>query len=545
MRWSISKLVILGLLIAIPPAVAEPAPTLDWTRNFPGTRTSGITEWTGAYEGGSCTGVNNARFDWFTNTVWAAYTDGTITEPGSEESIGVIVKLNPNSGSIIGADSRSTDDFNVAACGVAPDQRGRVYSLIGPCDDTNQMPSRVYGINQLTVLEEFELTQVCAGEGVGTVTTGLNHIAVDWAPNPDDTATRFGFVTLVSDRGREVNWESFEDTGFSQVCTGTNPGGGGGGIGSQEIFLNDGTITPRYWRHDSAGLMHVRTFSDCSETTTTAAQKGGGPCITWNATIDCFEQEINPGNPKGITRRQHDPTDTTTAVTVLSTDTNAAVNMPDPVDDGLAASIVSLHNVVVDSEGGLIMCGITQEFFGSATQYSFLAKWATAFNDEPVWNITINQNTFQTEGCDLGPTGAVTWNGASNPLATTTAMVRYYCCASAGQNRSTLTYAQIDESGGGGPITGGNPIANAKNFCSDAWGFDCGMAFTFGIVAFGATVFYRKGMPLMIIAVLCLCLIGFAFIIGMTPTWFMLLVAFLIIAVAGTKLFGSGGEENE
>lgn len=412
-----------------------------------------------------------------------------------------------------------------------------MYALLGPCDDTNSVGSFVVQSFNSALLDTFTTTEICAGEGAGTVTGALYGVITDYTRNPSDNFTRVAWLTGISDRARPVNMLSDTDpTLYSNVCTGASYGGSGG---HQVAFRNDGTDTPFYWG-SAANLLKVRTFATCAETIESAAALGGYPCWTDGPTIDCLSSESGGtlGNPNGWVVRQHDPTDSTTAVTVNATYTTDF--LPDPVNDGLGAAAVTVRRVLVDSNGDNIVCGQVQEFQASGTQWSFLAKYSDDLTTAPVWNITELNSAYALQGCDLGKNGEIiTWGHTFTPLR---AEVRYYCCNDAGANRSQLQYDFIEVSGTPtGPS--GNVVNRARDFCSDAWGFDCGWLIIIACTGIVVVAFSRVTQATPVMAIGGLLGLGLGVILtGTDFVWLLFLVAFLLIGLAAKTMFGGGGD---
>lgn len=95
----------------------------------------------------------------------------------------------------------------------------------------------------------------------------------------------------------------------------------------------------------------------------------------------------------------------------------------------------------------------------------------------------------------------------------------------------------------GGP---GNPFQASINYASEGWGFD--VSWLFGIVV---VVIFTTGLgkatngSVLGIALGAFLGIGVGVIMGLFPLWLLLVVIFLIIAVAGTRLFGDkSGDES-
>jgi len=117
-------------------------------------------------------------------------------------------------------------------------------------------------------------------------------------------------------------------------------------------------------------------------------------------------------------------------------------------------------------------------------------------------------------------------------------------CGGATGTSYSLIRTQIGDAEPGVGGSGGNPIGAAKEFFDDSWNLDPEVSnwlFAIAIVSLfaGAFLDLGRGNPfaLMLGALLG---IGLALSMGFLPIWFLLLVVFLIIAMASNKLFEDG-----
>lgn len=103
---------------------------------------------------------------------------------------------------------------------------------------------------------------------------------------------------------------------------------------------------------------------------------------------------------------------------------------------------------------------------------------------------------------------------------------------------------------GGIPTPGGgagSPITEAKEFFDTSWGFDpdaTNWLFALAIVAMVTFAFAKVSASPFVAMLGGLLGCGIALAFGFLPVWFMLLLVFVIVAMVGSRLFGSGASED-
>lgn len=440
--WTV---LLLGLLVG-PEVLAqvESPPTLLWTRDFVGTKPSGVTELgNNQFERDSGTGScatggagaaagNRVQIDWATGQVYVAYTDGTLPESGGVQTSGVVERLSSTTGGTVSVLSASAA-FDVAACGIAIDQRGRIYAMFGPCDTVKSVNSLALTMDLGTALEEFSKTEICASGG----SQELFGPVVDVFTDRSDNATRFSWGSSATGAGR--TFFQFVSDADPEVYTDVCSGSPQSQIGAWWGWRNDGVFSDYYWASGTGAAITGQNSATCAGNTGSAANDGH-TCTTADWTLDCFRVQSS-----AIEVNRFDPTDVIGAKTINATVTP---DIPDPLDDGLSPIADNVYKVFTDQDGAWIGCGIVRHTTPGGTSYGFLAKWLT--DGTLQWNVTFLSSSLQVRDCDFGKQGEVVVAGFQGTPSTV--RVRKYCCNTVGVNISQFSFSQIevDDGGGGG-----------------------------------------------------------------------------------------------
>lgn len=540
----------LSLLLAAP--VANAAITLKWTQAFTSTYPSGDAVFEGVYKGdtaangGTCQIVGRgkpAMFDYSTGNVFTAYTAG---DGNSESSDGVLAKLRASDGQTLGA-STTSGTTAVAACGVGLDQRGRVYTMLGPCYGTSLVNSYVARTSDLSLLREFSEEDVCSaavtssGRALGGPLVDVfgemdtNHSRILWASHAPGATNAW-----------RVSWESVETpTIYNKICQ------GGVDATTTENWRDDGTFQDKMWSN-GAGTLYGFRPETCTQLGGGTGSDLGNACTTSNApnaTINCFYRAA--GDSLNLYVNKFDPFDNSGAMTINSTATITQPNFPDPLDDGIQAfmGVGSPHRAFTDIDGNEAICGVVQSQSGG-DQYAYFAAYNSTYAQ--VYNVTVQISgggavAFGFIDCDFGQDGAILFAFASNTISANHAYLRVYCCADVGRRLSTAGFLLISAAGSGGGGNGGtgtnNPVLAARGFCSDAWGFDCAWLFLMMFVGIAVVGFGRVSAKPLVVGIGILLAVGLWVAIFDEYIWVLFVIVFGIIALAGKNLFGSGGDE--
>jgi hypothetical protein len=524
--------VFVGILLAsliLPGVLAqvETAPSLVWTRTFTGTHPSQVTQSGGNWHQDASTqrscDVQDRKLDveWLSGAIWVVYTDGNNAETGGQRNTGTYHKLNPSTGGTAISGSFSLSGFNQATCGIAVDQRGRVYIANAPCEGTSFfVGSQALETATGDLLKEFTASEACLGENnfAGPVVDVLTDVSVN--------GTRFGWNAGASIR----YW-----TSSSTVADGFTQGCNQGRTSAQGIFSyrEDETAVDRIWTLDNLGNLRARTISDCSSPSsdTPGFQAARSTCRTASAEIVCADTN---GVSFDLELERADPTDVTGTIS-FTTDT---MDPPDPYFAGTSRAQGDPHALNLDVDGDWVLCGILSDGAG-ANGRSYIAKYNGAFTTL-LWNVTVDSNDFFSGDCGLGPAGEIYWYGT---IPTPERIqVRKYCCNDADVKGSELIIAQIETpTGGGGGGGGSNVVTVARDFCTTAWGFDCGWLIMIGAVGLVTFGFARLGGSGLVVGIGVLLGVGLGVFLLQDFEWLLFLAAFIVIAFAGHRMFGGNG----
>lgn len=169
----------------------------------------------------------------------------------------------------------------------------------------------------------------------------------------------------------------------------------------------------------------------------------------------------------------------------------------------------------------------------------YISKYTMGAVSAQRWNIT-----FAGNGCraHISPDGSL-WVGFYNiisPLNNPQSYLRKY--AGVATPRSRDSYVAPD-SGSTSTAAPGNIIADIRNRLEENWGFDFGWLMGLGIVGL-ITWRVRRAAPL-VIAILAFLGLGVAVRLDLLPEWILFVSVFIIIAVAGGRLFMDTNEDGD
>lgn len=229
----------------------------------------------------------------------------------------------------------------------------------------------------------------------------------------------------------------------------------------------------------------------------------------------------------------------------LSTWTKSAISNPVPETiSGVDAGPDGGWDV--DANGDILMCGETQ-----SQLRSFLAHIKPS-NRTQYWNTSVDFSTIAeaSTGCNFDNIGGIWWSGYYFDASSRAHVFAFRDIISGtdpGAFVSPTPPPTINDLSGTGDILPGggqapgdsiNVIDAATEACGVGFGFDCRVLFGIFIVAgitfsMGAAT---KGAPLALGAGIVLGTIA-AVVMGLFQSWVILIMAFIVIAVAGVAMF--------
>lgn len=502
-------LVAVGFLIALTPSVTAGGtpPTLTWETPVNADPIACI---------GSHTSVHSLTSDRNGNIyVYCGYTDVTAH---------AIIKYNTNGFKVW--QTQIQNPTPTSAIGISADSAG--YLALAYCDAVGnnfKLLSQADGSTPYT----FTTTGACGTGGsmpshlVDTLT--LNATSIQYLIGTSSLA--YSFV---------CHW-NLEASPCSQQFNVASPDFGpftltSGGPYIQAFVAFDPSITGGETQHWRPNLI-----TGASQTAKTeSACPGGTSSIPWYDTSGTFIYDLHTGC--SVTPRYSKLTVSTFGEGV----NDQEFTEPLPVLTGVTITTWAEQvgsGKYLDGENKGFWCG--QASPASSEDYSSILKHDLGTNAQ-VWNITYQKRDPDAGGsemvnnCILDKDGSLIVLGVSCTTGTASGCsfyLRKY--ASAGVPRTLQT--QITPAGAEVAI-GDNPIDDAVEFVAESWGMDIEAAgWLFGLAIFGMIVFrVRNGHPLLI-AILAVVAIGLAFKLGLFPVWLLLVVVFLIIAVAGSAFF--------
>lgn len=190
----------------------------------------------------------------------------------------------------------------------------------------------------------------------------------------------------------------------------------------------------------------------------------------------------------------------------------------------------------IDGAGNAFYCGYATD--GGSTFDPYLAKYNTTTNMGMRWNVTfgINSGLEIATDCRLAPDGSiyVGWFTCVTGNQCSSGLRKYLGAATSRTEATVFTENWGGSSSSTTSAAAGNIAAGAKNYCSAAWGFDCGWLFLGAVVGLVALATQNKHV-LIIATVLFVAIIIVVKIMDM-PEWIILAIVFLIVVFAGITL---------
>lgn len=227
--------------------------------------------------------------------------------------------------------------------------------------------------------------------------------------------------------------------------------------------------------------------------------------------------------------------------------TLASVRDVTPIEDrpnGPAGGLTVPLDTFIDGEGSAFYCGLTQS---GTDSLSYLAKFNTTVNMGQRWNITYSKvsglgNQDTARSCDLSPDGSI-YIGTEycqSLDSQCSSVLRKYAGAAVGREQDTIFEGYTSSSTTTGPI-GEGPIADMVDFFNDAWGFDG--SWLFGLAIVGMVVFPARNARPLYVALMAFIGVGICVALGLFPMWLIFVLVFLVIAVAGFRMFEGADQE--
>lgn len=202
----------------------------------------------------------------------------------------------------------------------------------------------------------------------------------------------------------------------------------------------------------------------------------------------------------------------------------------------------------LDGADNLVGCGYFDPS-GTEQRRAFTAYYDTISN-EMEWNLTFDQGMRSvTEQCAVDPMGALWvamgWNGGSVSADTNALDIQRYI----GGDMEATEYPRVPTVTLGTETAegNGNVIDAAKDFAEDSWGFDWDWIIFMAIVGIVTIGFSKASDKDPFVSALG-GLLGAGIGVAVTEVgiWILLVIIFLVIAIAGSRLFGGrNGDEGE
>lgn len=205
------------------------------------------------------------------------------------------------------------------------------------------------------------------------------------------------------------------------------------------------------------------------------------------------------------------------------------------IDIGGGPLATTVGGFDVDGQDNLLLCG-------NVTGRSFATKISTSSNTQR-WNVTTTE--LGGSRCGFDYQGGFWIAGVGTSGGTGYYWARRYI---GGEFATPSTPGSVIPGGAGdgdGDTDADNPLSNAVNFFNDAWGFDGSFLFGTVIVGMFTIGFARVSRNAMITAIGAFLGVVTAYVLDLYPVWLLLLIVFLIIAIAGSVMFNRGGGSEE
>lgn len=216
---------------------------------------------------------------------------------------------------------------------------------------------------------------------------------------------------------------------------------------------------------------------------------------------------------------------------------------PDQFQVGAVDKNTAIGSWDVDAGDSILTCGVVTD---GAESYQFAAKVDTG------GNIIEWGTLYEANGAALAPENAPPclldfnagfWASGEDRCSGNEC---YRFAHYTGGGFAQHTFLPIDDEPAGASGPGGPILAPFIDYCTAQWGFECSNFWGLGI--FGLVIWgVRRAQPI-VVGSIALILEYVLYKIDLFPFWILLATVFLIIAVAGHKLWGSGtgpGEEGD
>lgn len=492
MRQSTKQILIvtsLALLLA-PPVVQAVAPTLTWSRTIAGTRTELTT--CGVGSGFGSTRLHNTAVDWATGDAFIAYINGDLT---------LVDRRQASNGALLW---RATFE-DAKPCGIALDQRGRLYVNLGPWAESQGVEGgpgpKVLRISDGVTIDQYTSAEVRQS---GPANTHAMGVFVDTWTDLSDTQPKAAW--LDGGAGFTITRPDSATT-HTEVCTATSAS----------------ALTDAFWANNGDGFLFIVDGNNVKkinpDTCATLATVAIGVSPSGNGGVSATDfDSLITFSPSGDDWfwEEYD-------YALTSTDS-------DTVDNGIYNSEV-VYRALGFQDNSVVAC--VRQVGQDAQLLGYVASSITLD-----WVIDVAEP--MGEGgidCDYGDNGVLYW--FYGQVGSSVVLRRYDGVYD--QDITIPDQADLGAAGGGGG--GGNPVAQARDFCTDAWGFDCGWLIIIASTGIVVVAFSRVTQATPVMAIGGLLGLGLGVILtGTDFVWLLFLVAFLLIGLAAKTMFGGGGD---
>lgn len=509
--------------ITVVSALTESAPSLIWTQNDFGGGAAARVEsdrcWQTVAAGTRGTGMIDV--DWLTGDAYFAHyldvtTPATLTVSRLRSASGIAVWPTLP---VLQPDGVLTQS---GICGIAADQRGRVYVALDRGGGTS---------TSVTDQIASKILRKDTGEVVGLFSPSNNGHAYAWdidllsdVDNENPNATLWGgWAHMVLPDGA---------ASYSERCSTLNMLTVGAPVSSL-TWRMDGTQGVGLLSGPDGANTDIGNFAadDCTHiadvgTTYDTAVVDLSKTAWRTSELHVFG--LSGGQPgTNYLLSRFDGGDTSDPMTAIGTKT-----IPAPAE--FAANVgAEIYGFEYAADGNPLVCG--KEFSGGEHFFGRIDYDADAFE----WYIKVSD---EIEGCKLGMDGAVYIYGEVAGASPADVYVKKYCCITS-ETIHDLDVAQLDFGDDGGGDESGNTVRFAVDFCSDAWGVDCGWLFGLGIVGMVTVAFAGATRSPVAIAAAIVIGIIVSFGLGLFPIWVVFVMVLLMLLVAGVFFFGNGDSD--
>lgn len=502
----------IGLLIlitTIAPLVAA-APTQQWRATFAGNN--------GGAAAGGCS-PSMLDVDWASGDAFIAYT---ALDPTSAPDAAIWRRLSASSGgTTLGGDVTSVG-VNSVGCGIALDQRGRVYFYHSPETVKGKIFDKLGNI-----LTTYDPSMINIGGATG--------VYADTYTDTSALNTRFAF------RGSSgfASWLMGSATthAASQTC---RTGAFSAGL-SRLVYRQDSVSEAKMWgltgdvNNERVSLFTTDTCGETAKQNQATAQFPSGIDFFSVTTPTIYWGEAANGGVSSIRIHRLDANDATDPIA------NIASSVEFTVTGTQTQEATNVYDLQVAEDGTVIICG------SNAHSPSGFDGWFLEVNSAMTTINWIQTETSQSEvigACRLGLAGAIYVAGLDTAPNPDVIFVEKWCCTNSGAGVRVPTPfpPQISFSGGsgGGEGAAGNPIAVMRTFCTDAWGFDfCGWLIIIIAVVIVLIAFARVNPAPFLLAIGVLLGVGLGVLFtGKDYVWLLFVVVFLLLGFAARMIMG-------